>query len=118
MPGRAVTFDTVLKYSDDKLKDAWVAGLNAVDDSAKAISGKSFGQSETGIATGILEKMARNETHPSTDLERFFVLFKRAAIDAFYLSDGGRKSLGYRGDTAIASFPGCTHPEHKVASSG
>jgi hypothetical protein len=57
--------------------------------------------------------MAANETNPVTSLDRFFVAVKELAIEAFYLSAVGKKSLGYKGDTAVSDFPGCTHPEHK-----
>lgn len=59
-----------------------------------------------------LAQLAANELTPSTELERFFGLAKRAAIEAYALSDEGQKEwLGYRGGIHLESFPGCTE-EH------
>ncbi len=59
-----------------------------------------------------MEQLAANELTPSTELDRFFGVAKRAAIDAYALSDEGQKEwLGYRGGVHLESFPGCTE-EH------
>lgn len=59
-----------------------------------------------------MEQLAANELNPSTELERFFGLAKRAAIEAYALSEEGQKEwLGYRGGIHLESFPGCTE-EH------
>lgn len=59
-----------------------------------------------------MEQLAANELKPSTELERFFGLAKRAAIEAYALSEEGQKEwLGYRGGVHLESFPGCTE-EH------
>ena len=59
-----------------------------------------------------MEQLAAKELSPATELERFFGLAKRAAIDAYALSDEGQKEwLGYRGGVHLESFPGCTE-EH------
>ncbi len=35
-------------------------------------------------------------------------------IDGYYTSAIGiHKELEYKGNTALAEFPGCTHPEHQ-----
>jgi hypothetical protein len=57
--------------------------------------------------------MAANESKPATPLETFFSELKSIAIEAFYLSAAGRQSLGYKGNTAVVNFRGCTHPEHQ-----
>src|SRR6516165_8239817 len=58
--------------------------------------------------------MARNEKAPATDLERFFPVLKNMTLDAFIVSEIGMKEyLGYKGNTAIQDFPGCTHPDHQ-----
>jgi hypothetical protein len=56
--------------------------------------------------------LAAAELKPATELERFFGTAKRAAIEAYALSDEGQKEwLGYRGGVHLTSFPGCTE-EH------
>lgn len=50
-----------------------------------------------------------------TALNNFFSLVKEMTIDAYYKTEAGLKvELGWHGDTYLASFPGCTHPEHQA----
>lgn len=45
---------------------------------------------------------------------RFFALAKDMTIDAYYKTEIGLKQeLGWHGNTYLASFPGCDHPEHQ-----
>ena len=55
--------------------------------------------------------MARNEGDPTTELERFFAVLKRSTLDGYYTSKVGiHEDLNYQGNSALADFPGCTHP--------
>jgi hypothetical protein len=94
--GVAMYIDTVLAHGDSAMRNIWTSGLDAIGNA--------------NLET--LAALAEKEPAPATETERFFVIFKQAAINAYYLSDAGRKSLGYKGDVAIKQFPGCTHPEH------
>ena len=39
---------------------------------------------------------------------------QQTTIDGYYTSAIGiHQDLEYQGNTALAEFPGCTHPEHK-----
>lgn len=42
----------------------------------------------------------------------FFPSVRSLTIDGFYTSKVGLKELGYEGNTYLAQFKGCTHPEH------
>jgi gluconate 2-dehydrogenase subunit 3-like protein len=99
--GVAYYIDTVLHYGDQSQRDAWCRGLDA------AANG---GDLESNIA-----RWAKSEMTPQTEDEKFFVIFKDAVIRAFYQSAVGRKCVGYKGDTALSSFAGCTHKEHQVS---
>ena len=45
--------------------------------------------------------------------ERFFRLMKSMTADGYYTSRIGLvQELGYKGNTVLAAFPECTHPEH------
>jgi hypothetical protein len=47
-------------------------------------------------------------------LGKFFSLAKDMTVDAFYKTEAGLKTeLGWHGNTYLASFPGCDHPEHQ-----
>ena len=49
-----------------------------------------------------------------SSLGKFFTLVKNMTIDAYYKTEAGLKTeLGWHGNTYLASFPGCDHPEHK-----
>jgi gluconate 2-dehydrogenase subunit 3-like protein len=45
---------------------------------------------------------------------RFFAMVKSLTADGYYTSQIGLvQELGYTGNTALPSFPGCTHQEHQ-----
>jgi gluconate 2-dehydrogenase gamma chain len=106
--------DVMVQHSDAQNQQRWRAGLKAVEDTAKANFGKSFSEGSAKQQDAIVARMAQNEGSPKTELERFFGPLKRMTIDGYHLSDVGTKQgLGYKGDTSLAEFPGCTHPEHQ-----
>ncbi len=42
-----------------------------------------------------------------------FKLLKDLTVDYYYSTEAGLvEELGYKGNTFLADFPGCTHPEH------
>ena len=46
--------------------------------------------------------------------EQFFHMMKSMTADGYYTSQIGLvQELGYKGNTALPSFPACTHPEHQ-----
>ncbi len=99
--GVAYYLDTVLHYGGEAQRESWRRGLDSA-----AASGPDL--------EATIVRWSKNEMSPQTEDEKFFMAFKNAAIGAFYLSAAGRKCTGYRGDTAIASFSGCTHKEHQA----
>ena len=105
--------DIVLLYGRKETLASWKSGVESVETVAREKHGRAFGDLATGEQVSLVRAMAVNETNPVTSLEWFFVTVKELAIEAFYLSAAGKKSLGYKGDTAVSDFPGCTHPEHK-----
>jgi hypothetical protein len=45
---------------------------------------------------------------------KFFAMLKSLTADGYYTSQIGLvQELGYKGNTALPSFPGCTHPDHQ-----
>jgi len=110
--GAARYIDIVLLYGDQTTLAAWKDGIRLVESRASRYGGP-FTSLEPSQANEIMREMAGNESDPKTGLEQFFVRLKRLTIEAYYLSATGKGSLGYKGDTAIASFPGCTHAEHR-----
>ena len=113
--GVAFYIDTVLHYGNRAGHEPWHGGLAAVDAAARSNFGKAFLECSRGEQEQIVALMARNEPAAETELDRFFLTLKRAAVDAYVLSDVGmRQYLGYQGDAVLTEFPGCTHPEHQT----
>ena len=69
--GVGMYIDTTLQHGDDKLRASWKAGLDSMKEIANS----------PGAATQ-LARLAEAEYRPSTEAERFFVLFKQTAIAA------------------------------------
>ena len=64
-----------------------------------------------GDPAAALRTVAARENNPGTPAEHFFVDMKKATLFGYYTSRIGLlQELGYKGNEALASFPGCTHP--------
>jgi hypothetical protein len=95
--------DVMLAASSDTVKKQWQDGIRLIR--AEAMS-SSLDEA--------LRKAAVNEDNPQTDLERFFVSLKAMTVDGYYTSATGiHKEMEYVGNTYLAAFPECTHPEHR-----
>jgi Gluconate 2-dehydrogenase subunit 3 len=87
---------------------AGIADLNAL-----AIS--SYGQ-EFALLDEVRQISVLTPVSLDTDssLGKFFATVKDMTIDAYYRTEAGLKTeLGWHGNTYLASFPGCDHPEHQ-----
>jgi hypothetical protein len=110
--------DDIVADSNESTKRFWTEGLVAIDKMAAAEYGKSFSECPAEQQIALLEKISRNEAHPTTREEKFFAGIKKATVDGYYTSAIGiHQELEYQGNTALAEFPGCTHEEHKAPSS-
>src|SRR6185437_5266381 len=86
---------------------AGIADLNA-------LASDSYGKDFTALSE---EQQIMLLTPLSLDtnssLGSFFAVVKDMTIDAYYKTEAGLKTeLGWHGNTYLASFPGCDHPEH------
>jgi len=105
--------DTVLHYTAAD-QPSWLHGLARVERSAAARFGRAFLECTAAEQEQIVATMAANEGKPETNLEQFFGRLKALTIEAYCFSEPARRDyFGYRGDTMLAEFPGCTHPEHQ-----
>jgi hypothetical protein len=108
--------DSVLFYAKPDEQQLWRNGLKQVQHTAVAQFGRPFEECSVDERERIVAQMAVNERSPQTELEKFFAPLKSTTVSAYWLSDAGmKKYLGYRGDTMLRQFPGCTHPEHQTA---
>jgi Gluconate 2-dehydrogenase subunit 3 len=93
----------MLATSNDAVKKQWRDGIRLIREQAM---GSSLDEA--------LRRAAANEESPKTDLERFFLLLKQMTVNGYYTSATGiHKDMEYVGNTYLAAFPECTHPEHQ-----
>ena len=86
---------------------AGLADLNAL---ASDSLGKPFSALSEAEQIRLLTPLS---LETETPLGRFFALVKDMTIEAYYKTEAGLKTeLGWHGNTYLASFPGCDHPEH------
>jgi hypothetical protein len=95
--------DLMVASSSDAVKKQWRDGIRLMREEAGASS-----------LAEALRKASANEDNPQTDLERFFVSLKQMTVNGYYTSETGiHKEMEYVGNTYLAAFPECTHPEHQ-----
>jgi hypothetical protein len=95
--------DLMVAGSSESVKKQWQDGIRQVREQA---SGSSLAD--------VLQRAAANEEDPKTDLDRFFVSLKQMTVNGYYTSATGiHKDMEYVGNTYLAAFPECTHPEHQ-----
>jgi hypothetical protein len=95
--------DLMVATSSDSIKNHWRDGLQLLREEAA-----------TSSLADALHKAAAGEENPTSDLERFFVSLKHMTVNGYYTSETGiHQELEYIGNTYLAAFPECTHPEHQ-----
>jgi hypothetical protein len=95
--------DLLVASSSDAVKKHWRDGIRLIREQDAASS-----------VADALRRAAANEDNPKTDLERFFVSLKQMTVNGYYTSSTGiHKDMEYAGNTYLAAFPECTHPEHQ-----
>jgi Gluconate 2-dehydrogenase subunit 3 len=94
--------DLMVAGSSESVKKQWREGIQLI----REAGGSSMAEA--------LQTAAANEENPKTDLDRFFVLLKQMTVNGYYTSAIGiHKDMEYVGNTYLAAFPECTHPEHQ-----
>ena len=94
--------DLMLSTSAETVKQHWRGGLAAF---RTASAGRRL--------EDVVHQAAFEESHPVTELGKFFVDLKRMTIDGYYTSTIGiHQELGYQGNEYRTSAPACNHPEH------
>jgi hypothetical protein len=93
--------DLIVASSSVAIQKQWREGIQLFHE-----GGASFDET--------MRKAAANEENPTTELERFFVVLKQMTVNGYYTSSIGiHKDMEYVGNTYLAAFPECTHPEHQ-----
>ena len=105
--------DVTVADGTPALQQRWRTGLESVSKLAKSRFSRGFVECDHAQQDEIVAELSRNEVDPRSEIDRFFALAKQAAIDGYYTSQVGiHEDLGYKGNTAVDEFPGCTHGDH------
>ena len=98
--------DLLLSVDNGEHQREFVASLAAVEDEARKRFGRGFAalaQSEMETLLTDFSKGAHGEA---------FQNLKEWIAGAYYSSEQGMRELGWNGNYAFESFPGCEHGEH------
>jgi hypothetical protein len=110
----AYYIDVVLYHASARALQSWKNGFARVEALVDERFRQRFAACSDPQRQELLAAFAKNEMAPQTEMDRFFVELKRTVIDGFYASELiQRDHLGYNGNTAVAEFAGCTHPNFK-----
>lgn len=105
--------DIVASDGTPEAQEEFRAGLEAVAELARDRFQSDFAACDASQQDEIVAEMARNEESPRSATERFFAVLKQATIHGYYTSEVGiHQDLGYKGNTAISEFAGCSHKQH------
>ena len=105
--------DMVVGLSAEPVKVIWREGLAAINSRSHNMFSRSFPEASESQQVELLKIISRNERAPQTAEERFFRVVKVSTIDGYYTSEIGiRTELGYKGNSVLKEFLGCTHSDH------
>jgi hypothetical protein len=106
--------DLMVSESPEETKTLWRDGLAGINKLSQAKFSRSFNRATVRQQTALLTEISQHEASPKTLEERFFKAIKNLTIDGYYTSKIGiHQELGYKGNTFVKEFKGCTHPEHQ-----
>lgn len=107
--------DHALSTADAKERSEFIAGLTWLDDRCRARTGKDLAAANAAELTAVLTPLSAEGTTPAEDAPgvAFFRAIKSMTITGYYTTEIGlRQELGDDGRMVLATFEGCTHPEH------
>jgi len=92
--------DLVVANSPESMRRQWKERLGAF--------ATEFGKLAVAEQAALLNRLAAAEKDPGSAAEHFFADMKGATLHGYYTSQIGLvKELGYKGNAALADFPGC-----------
>jgi gluconate 2-dehydrogenase gamma chain len=107
--GVALLIDKAI-VSDPALVSSYRAGIADLNALSVDSYGKAFVDLTEEQQIALLTPVSLETDSP---LGKFFIIVKNMTVDAYYRTEAGLKTeLGWHGNTYLASFPGCDHPEH------
>lgn len=108
--GVALLIDKAI-VADPSLGPSYRAGIADLNALANDSYGKEFASLPDSEQIALLTPLS---LETSSSLGKFFAMVKDMTVDAYYKTEAGLKTeLGWHGNTFLAEFPGCDHPEHQ-----
>jgi hypothetical protein len=107
--------DFTLSRASAEARRQFFAGLEWMEQESRRQFGQSFMDlsSEQQMAFLRNVEIGASQSDEAAFGAAFFKDIKNRTVYAYYTSKVGiLQELGYKGDTALADFPGCNHPEH------
>ncbi len=103
LAGGAPEYIDLLASSGTELSTRILGGLHWLDNQ---VPGKSFASASLPEQTALLDKIAyrKNDEGEWSTGVRFFDLFRRMTVDAFYTSKAGIADVGYMGNKGATKF--------------
>ncbi len=108
--GVALLIDKAI-VADPTLVQPFRSGLADLNAISIGSYGKEFAVLTETQQIAVLMPLSLDD---SSSMGKFFAMVKDMTVDAYYRTEAGLKTeLGWHGNTYLASFPGCDHPEHQ-----
>ena len=105
--------DFVLSDAEPAVQDGFRRGLAWLQRASRARHGQAFRGLTPDQQTALLASVAEPGAGADAEGVRFFREIRQLTIDGYYGSEIGMfDELDFQGNTFVAEFEGCTHPEH------
>ena len=107
--------DMIVGESPSDVQKMYLDGLAWLDKTSTQRHNKNFIDLSNKEQVEILVEISQlSDPSPENEVQaKFFRAIKNITIDGFYTSKVGIEELGYKGNTVLDEFVGCTHPEHQ-----
>jgi hypothetical protein len=99
--------DLLLSVDTAEHQREFTTALAAVDDEAKHRFGRTFTALAQSEQVALLTDFSTGREH-----QKEFHNLKQWIVGAYYSSEQGMRELGWNGNYAFDSYPGCEHGEH------
>jgi len=108
--------DLMLSQEEAAAKKDFLRGLEWMDQKSQKLHGVNFKDSTPEQQRALLVTLSSGRSRALEDQlgVDFFNTIKGYTISGYYTSEIGLiKELGYKGNSYLDEFPGCTHAEHQ-----
>jgi hypothetical protein len=97
----------VARSVDPDEKKSWTKGLALVNSLSQQMNQAPFSNAKKDQQISVLNSMATNERHPTTETEKFWGQLKETTAFAYYTSSIGiHQDIEYKGNVILEQFVG------------